>query len=623
MRMKKFILIAAAAVASISCVKDNLPEQNTNTATPVELVPMTFTASYETDAQIPQNAASTRVAYEDGATVWKVGDEIMVISAESGNAQPFTATSVSEDGKVATFDGLNEAAETYYAIYPASAYKGDATDVTGGKKLYVNIPQTQQAVNGTFDPHAIFCTSSNKGNTFSFKHACAILKFQLNNTAGLKKVHLKVNGSDNVAGVGYLGVNEIDNPEHRGAITDPKLTKYDMITLNAPEGGFVQGEDYFIAMRANSCPTGVTFYIEYDENVKSRSTDKRIFPAKDETDPSKPYGSKGKIRNLGQLDIDNKLSDVSPYDSYQLGANLIVAGKAYTPASLGAATLISENTTISANGVYFIAEGVDVQISKGPYSKLFIVGNSLDSKNKITLTEQFRYSTNGVIGLKNLAFAQYSSDMFVHNNTAEATRFAFDNCDIIMPTSNGVMYNGPDRTIAEFAMYNSNIQVTLDSQVFLRASANYSNIDLHNNIFYAKEGDKLDFYLINYTSDVIENLKLTQNTFANVYNITSAAGQNPYINVASVANYTLENNLFYLERYNLYNNPTSWILSCTPSADVVNNNMLYKDVNNQRLQVYKGGAYTSYTATKANVVTGEVDLTVPTIVPATATGATR
>ena len=96
------------------------------------------------------------------------------------------------------------------------------------------------------------------------------------------------------------------------------------------------------------------------------------------------------------------------------------------------------------------------------------------------------------------------------------------------------------------------------------------------------------------------------------------------VNVAAVANYTFENNLFYLERYNTYGNPISWVLSCTPSATADNDNMLFKDVNNQRLKAYKASTtYTKYTATKANVVTGDVDLSVPTIVPATSAGATR
>ncbi len=606
MKMMKYFLLAAAAVAAISCAKENLPVENETHTPEVELVPMTFTASYaETDD------AETKVALENGATVWKSGDKIMVIS-NTGTATEFEATEVTNEGKTATFEGLTENADEYYAVYPASAYKGNASYVTdpAGGKLVVEVPQVQQAVAGTFHESALLCIANAKGSVFQFKHSCAFLKFNLAAPEGVKSVRLKVNGSTNVAGIGYVGVNATDmNPKY--ASSDANMSAYDMITLNAPEGGFVAGENYFIAMRANSCPDGITAYIEYTDNVKARTSASQVF-----TD-----GSIGKIRNLGQL--DKNLSELTPYDAYNLGTDVVVAGKSYSPSELGSATLVSESTTISANGVYFISEGVDVSIAKGPYSKLFVIGNSLDSKTNITLTEQVRYSTNGIIGFKNLAFAQYSTDMFVHNNTAEATRFAFDNCDIITPTSYGVMYNGESRTLAEFAMYNCNIKVTKDSHIFLRTSANYSNIDLHNNIFYSAEGDKMDFYLINYSSNATENLKLTQNTFANVYNITATASQNPYINVASVANYTLENNLFYLEHYNTYENPISWILSCIPTAYSINNNMLFKDVNNQRLQVYKSGAYTSYTATKSNVVTGDVDLTVPTIVPATAAGATR
>ena len=591
MKMMKYFLLAAAAVAAISCSKEIIPE---NSAPEVKLVPMTFTASHGVDSTNVQPSLSSKVAYENKATVWKVGDMIKVIAAD-GTATDFKAIEVTREGKSAKFEGLTvENANEYYAVYPASAYKGTpayVTDAAGGK-LVVEVPHVQEAVAGTFHPSALLCIANTKGSEFQFKHSCAFLKFNIAAPEGVKSVRLKVNGSTNVAGIGYVGVKATDmNPKY--ASSDPNMSAYDMITLNAPEGGFETGKDYFIAMRANSCPKGITAYIEYEDNVKMRYSDKQVFVAEGEMS-----GSIGKIQKLGQL--DKNLSDVAPYDAYNLGADLVVAGKAYSPSDLGTATLVSEITTISANGVYFIAEDVDIQISKGPYSKLFIVGNSLDSKTKITLTEQVRYSANGVIGLKNLAFAQYSSDMFVHNNTAEATRFAFDNCKIIMPTSNGVMYNGGNRTVNEFAMHNCDIQVTGDSRSFIRTSANYSNVDLHNNIFYSAEGDKMDFYLINYTSDVIENLKLTQNTFANVYNITSTGGQNPFINVAAVANYTFENNLFYLERYNTYGNPISWVLSCTPSATADNDNMLFKDVNNQRLKAYKASTtYTKYTATKA------------------------
>ena len=76
MKMMKFFLLAAAAVAAISCAKENLPVENVTPAPEVELVPMTFTASYA-----EADDAETKVAYENGATVWQLGDKIMVISS--------------------------------------------------------------------------------------------------------------------------------------------------------------------------------------------------------------------------------------------------------------------------------------------------------------------------------------------------------------------------------------------------------------------------------------------------------------------------------------------------------------------------------------------------------------
>ena len=72
MKMMKFFLLAAAAVAAISCAKENLPVENETPTTEVELVPMTFTASHDA-GENPE----TKVAYENGLTAWKVGDMIL------------------------------------------------------------------------------------------------------------------------------------------------------------------------------------------------------------------------------------------------------------------------------------------------------------------------------------------------------------------------------------------------------------------------------------------------------------------------------------------------------------------------------------------------------------------
>ena len=594
MKNNLFILFAVAAIAAVSCAKEinleNNDAQNPN------LVPVTLTATGE----------DTKAIFSGYPKIaWEGNEEISLLGTNTGN-QKFTAEA---KGHETTLSGLADLSdETFYAVYP---YDANVSLSENGQILNVTVPAIQTARAGSFDPKAyIAVAKSTDKETLNFKAVGGFVKFKLEDAENVKSVTMVSNAGNNMACSAAITFKDDGSVSHGTPYIDGTASSSVKMI-----GDFESEKAYFMVVRPQPYTGGVTFYIEYkDGTILSRKGESELFES-----------GKGRnfIRNLNTLQKKDFKPASDLYTLYNLGYDIKIAGKSYSPTELGSATLVTESTTISANGVYFIAEGVDIQISKGPYSKLFVIGNSVNSKTNITLTEQVRYSTNGIIGFKNLAFAQYSTDMFVHNNTAEATRFAFDNCDIITPTSNGVMYNGGSRTLAEFAMYNCNIEVTKDSHIFLRTSANYSNIDLHNNIFYSAEGDKMDFYLINYSSNATESLKLTQNTFANVYNITSAGGQNPYINIASVANYTLENNLFYLESYNSYKNPTSWILSCVPAASTINNNMLFKDVNNPRLQVYKGGAYTTYTATKANVVTGEVDLSVPTIVPATTAGATR
>ena len=170
MKMIKFFLLVAAAAAAVSCAKEITPEV---TVTPeADLVPMTFTASAD--------EAETKVAYEGGATVWQAGDKIMVI-ASTGTATEFIATSV--DGNKATFEGLAEKAEAYYAVSPASAYVGN--DVANGK-IYANIPHEQTAVAGSFDPKAFLSVASNVGSELLFKNSTAVIGFTLENPANVK-----------------------------------------------------------------------------------------------------------------------------------------------------------------------------------------------------------------------------------------------------------------------------------------------------------------------------------------------------------------------------------------------------------------------------------------------------
>ena len=535
MKIMKFFLLAAAAVAAISCAKELAPEVNETPAPEVELVPMTFTASHDAG-----DDAETKVAYEEGATVWKVGDMIKVIASD-GTATDFKAVEVTNGGKTATFEGLSvENANEYYAVYPASAYKGTpeyVTDANGGK-LVVHVPEVQQAVAGTFHESAILCIANTKGNVFQFKHSCAFLKFNLANPEGVKTVRLAVNGSDNVAGIGYVGVNATDmNPKY--ASSDSNMSKFDMITLNAPEGGFVAGENYYIAMRANSCNNGITAYIEYEDKVMSRTSSNKVYPD----------GSIGKIRNLGQL--DKALNDVTPYDAYNLGLDIMVAGKAINKATYGDATLVTKAQGLNNNGVYFInsdVEGVTMNSGKS----IVVIGNDPGKRSKVSRSG-YSYipatADEDYWILSNIDFNITSASTYTLrlNGGNVCEMIIMNNCSSNVPSATQYIYGDANNKAKEIIIKDSEFLVEAAStNNFLNfaATQTLNAITFDNNVFYSADitAPATSFTLISAGNTTVTNALINKNTFYGAY---PAIGGGNIINCKSNS-MTVTNNMFGL-----------------------------------------------------------------------------
>ncbi len=542
MKMMKYFLLAAAAVAAISCAKENLPVENETPTPEVEFVPMTFTASYA-----EADDAETKVALENGATVWKLGDKIMVIS-NTGTATEFEATEVTNEGKTATFEGLSENAEEYYAVYPASAYKGNETYVTdpAGGKLIVEVPQVQQAVAGTFHESALLCIANTKGSTFQFKHSCAFFKFNLAAPEGVKSVRLKVNGSTNVAGIGYVGVNATDmNPKY--ASSDANMSAYDMITLNAPEGGFVAGENYFIAMRANSCPDGITAYIEYTDNVKARTSSSKVF-----TD-----GSIGKIRNLGQL--DKNLTDITPYVSYSLGFDIMVAGKPINKETYGDATLVTTSQGLNNDGVFFINSDVE-GVSMNSGKSIIVIGNDPNKRSKVSRSG-FSYipatANNDYWVLSNIDFTITSTSTYSlkldGSNVCEM--IIMDNCSSNVPTATQYIYGDGNNKAKEIIIKDSEFLVeprSTNNFLNFAATQTVDAITFDNNVFYSSDiaAPSTAFTLISAGYTTVTNALINKNTFYGAY--PSNNGSN-ITNCKSV-NMTVTNNMFGLNQGTNNNN---------------------------------------------------------------------
>ena len=554
MKIMKFFLLAAAAVAAISCAKELSPIENETPAPEVELVPMTFTASYA-----EADDAETKVAYEDGATVWKVNDKIMLIASD-GTATEFTATSV--EGNRATFEGLtNEKADSYYAVSPASAYVGN--DIANGK-IYANIPQNQTAVAGSFDPKAFLSVASNEGSELYFRNSCSVVGFKLSAPAGVKSVRFTATNQTNLAGTGVVKTSNI--PTHTWDGTYEGRSAFDMITLNAPEGGFLADTDYYLTIRANTCPNGIKVYVEYEDQVKSRNSANPLFPS--EVHPA------NMIRNLGQLDMN--LTDITPYDSYQMGFDLVVGDKVYNKAVNGDAVKVTADgtsmwTAFNKGGIRFLdpaADGAIVLHSHVAVSTdAVLVGNVNSGKVLVDMNGKNVNHTAKTVALKNLELDTdaYTNYVFANNNaTADADAFILDNCSVTGLVKPLWYVNVTGYTLKNLTLVDTDIALAGHTNIIdlgKTTSLGNENVTIKNCILYGAS---------NYVSRIVNNSANISEWTANVvfenntvYNL-HAGTSNGLLHMAGANSVVFRNNLvsFYSLNATEYviriwkNNPT-------------------------------------------------------------------
>ena len=557
MKIMKFFLLAAAAVAAISCAKELSPIENENPTLEVELVPMTFTACSD------NGDADTKVFYdaETKTTQWKVGDEIAVISS-TGTATVFTATEVSSDGRNATFEGLTENSETYYAVSPASAYKGNGKEVLDGT-LHVDIPNVQNAIANTFDPAAFVSVAANDGGILSFKNSCAVIKFRLNNAEGVKSVRFSANEVNNLAGTQNVLTSNI--PVHTWGSQFTGRNSFNMITLNAPSEGFVAETDYYMTMRPQTMGNGINLYIEYTDGVKVR---------KGTSSFAAPIN---KIRDLKTLDAV-ELEDITPYDSYQMGFDLVIGDQVYNKAVNGDATKVTAtdaNTSLynqfNKGGVYFIETSgngsfnlhSNVAVSKD----VALVGNVANGKVLIDMNGKNVSHTAKTVALKNLELDAdaHTNYVFANNSaTADADAFILDNCSVTGLAKPLWYVNAAGYTLKNLTLVNTDIALAGATNIIDLAkttSLGNENVTIKNCILYGAS---------NYVSRIVNNAQnLTSWTadvvFENntVYNL-HAGTNNGLLHMSGANSVVFNNNLvsFYSVNATEYviriwkNNPT-------------------------------------------------------------------
>lgn len=425
------ITLALAAFAATACAIEVLPETPAENQPEVQLYPMTFTAGAD-EGSDPE----TKVTLDGTSVLWAADDQIKVFDGTATPLDPFTVksgagtTSASFSGSVA-----NPSANKYYALYP---YQEAATFTSGDIKigntdyksyLTVDLPEEQQAVDGSVDPKAFLALAVSDGNgDFSFKNLNSLVKFRLSESdiTKLESISISSNSLEAIAGNMKVAFNANGVPVQ--TYVSGKMDSY--ITLKAPTEGFKANTDYFIAIRSIGFASGLTITAKYEGGTCKHATSTKA--------PEKSL-SRNSVLNLGTLPLVEGLPN-DLYIAYLHGQSIDIAGTKVNKIDYPAGTLINSDKEIQ-NGVFFLNDRVSATLKTA--CKTIAIGRFSGRNCTVTRTDSYiriaPSSETDYLLLKNvkLVLANPGKDAYLSAISADGTfeSIIFDSCSIPIPSS--------------------------------------------------------------------------------------------------------------------------------------------------------------------------------------------
>lgn len=247
MKAKSLLYAVSAVFAVLSCSREAEETSFIETGSKVELV-----AAWADE----ENSGSRTAIQENGTSIWwTTGEEINAFFGAIA-AGKFTSTNT-EPVESATFSGtLNAFIGNIESVVQENAcwavYPYDAANTCDGESLTLTVSSEQVATEGTFADK--FFPAVARANTFSlsFWNVCGGARFSVTQE-GVQKVIFKSNDGSPMSGKVRVGFGD-DNKPQILEILEP----VDSIVVNAPEGGFVPGANYFAAMLPGEFPLGMT-----------------------------------------------------------------------------------------------------------------------------------------------------------------------------------------------------------------------------------------------------------------------------------------------------------------------------------------------------------------------------
>lgn len=242
--------LAALALMMGACGNDEM-ENGMKDHVAGEFVPMTFTASMDTDAD-------TRTSLVDGKAVhWNGGDNIVVIPSDwedpVSNLADYKFSSTLEVGQTAattSFTGNALEADTYIAFYPFERIQ----EYEGYNTIKFNLPNEQNAVPGGFESgiNLAWARTESGSTTLQFKNLCTLVKFRIESDeiANIESVTLQDKEGTAISG------------EMEGAVQSTRFQYYPNEEIASPsvtlKGTFEAAKDYYFVVFPRGLKNGFT-----------------------------------------------------------------------------------------------------------------------------------------------------------------------------------------------------------------------------------------------------------------------------------------------------------------------------------------------------------------------------
>ena len=258
-----WIVLIATSIA-LSCQR----EMQLETETQVQ----TFRASFA-------EAAHTRTALQpDGVSVWWSPKDTIDIfyggrdEFVSNNTQP--APVVSFYGSFSSFSGVVEsgtAPRKYFAVYPSREKNGTYSSYDGQYGVTLTVEDVQRGVAGSFGKGYFPAVAISNNLDLAFYNVCGGARFSVAHE-GIECVVFKANGGEFLAGEVII----VEGPDGIPAAEKRVFDGRSEVTVLAPEGGFVPGEHYFVALLPGTLSKGISMTFKKKDKSATFKTEKSI-----------------------------------------------------------------------------------------------------------------------------------------------------------------------------------------------------------------------------------------------------------------------------------------------------------------------------------------------------------